>query len=386
MARQLVPNAMGIPIWVDVPDPTPLPTYTSGRQWSNADNDAYNAAVQRGDNATAAALVSVRDQVQANNEAFHRANNTGPYAPSGGGGGGSAPAAPSGPSAAELALLAQLRSFFNDNGMGDLFAGAEKYVRQGYSGDSIYFMLEQDSQYKEAYNKRFAANEIRRKNGLQALLPGTYVATEAAIRQVMISKGVPSGLFDDASDLTTLIGNDVSAVEVGERLDRALDYINYSGNAEVKTQLRDLYGLTDAEMAAYVLDPTKTLDYLDRQSKTNLRRASVGAAAKVSGVNISADLRDQVAGMLNQGIGDSFDQLQPRFTNIAGEQGTYTKLANMGRLDASTDDLVREAFDMEGAADVTRKKRNLASQERARFSGSSGIAQTSLNTKPIGSQ
>jgi hypothetical protein len=49
--------------------------------------------------------------------------------------------------------------------------------------------------------------------------------------------------------------------------------------------------------------------------------------------------------------------------------------------DITQDDLVKEQFGMAGGTDVTAKKKKLASQERAAFSGSSGIAQGSLSQK-----
>ena len=66
----------------------------------------------------------------------------------------------------------------------------------------------------------------------------------------------------------------------------------------MKQQLRDIYGMTDAQMAAYVLDPTRTLDFIQRESAKNLTRASVGGAAANTGIGLGASLRDQIAELM----------------------------------------------------------------------------------------
>jgi hypothetical protein len=260
--------------------------------------------------------------------------------------------------------------------------GMEKYVRAGYSGEDIMVMLKNDAEYKDAWATRFAGNAERVKNGLAELLPASYIAMEQGYKQAMLRHQMPATLFDDPADFASLIANDVSAVEVNDRLQKASDYTNYSGNAEVKRQLRELYGMTDAEMTAYVLDPKKTMSYLDSESRRNLNRANVGGAAATQGVGIQNLLRDEIGGYydsVNSSYTSTFADSTTKFGKVAEQTPAYQRLGALSSEVATADELVREQFNLTGAADVAVKKKGLASQERARFAGQSGLGASSLS-------
>lgn len=349
-------------------------------QWSQAKDDAYNAAVARGDMATAGALVAERDALVAANDAWHRAHGTGPYAPTGGGGGGGGGSAADSSAAAQNRLIEVTREYFRTNGMEAFIAGMEKYVRQGYTGDEIMVALKNDAAYKEAWDKRFAGNAQRRANGFAELLPSSYIALEQSYKSLMSRYGVPVTLFDSPDDFAELIGGDVSAVEVNDRLGEASAFVNYSGNEEVKRQLREIYGLTDQEMFAYVLNPDKTIDYLKSESRRNLNRANVGGAAAASGVRLASDFRDEIAKMYeSSNVSNSFADANNKFTNVAADQGNYSRLGALSGEVATAEELVREQFALTGGADIGNKKRSLAARERARFSGQSGLGASSLS-------
>ena len=277
-------------------------------------------------------------------------------------------------------LIATIREFMAANGMTELLSGIEKYVRLGYSADAAYIMVKNDPAYQAAYAARFAANADRAKAGLAELSPAAYIELEQGYRSAMINRNMPVGLFDSPDDFRTLIARDISVQEVGYRLDRALEYINYSGNAEVKRQLRDLYGMTDGQIAAYVLDPSRTMDYLRNEMDRNMRRASVGGAAVNSGLGITADIRDQIAEVLGSASADeAYATGMSGFANVKEQDALYAKLGDLSGVDTSTNELVSEQFNLSGAGEVTNKKKALASQERARFSGQSGIGSGSLS-------
>lgn len=281
--------------------------------------------------------------------------------------------------AQQNSLIAQLRTFAADNGLGPLLSGLEKYVRAGYTGDAVYLMTKNDPEYQAAYAARFAANAQRVKQGLPELSPATYIQMEQGYRSAMLNRGLPAGLFDNPDDFTTLIANDVSVQEVADRVDLALAVVNFDGNAQVKQDLADLYGITDVgQMAAYVLDPQRTQSFLTSQYNQNVRRASAQAAADTSGVGLSQGLRDLVAGVLTSNGSGAYQQASAGFQQVAQQQDRYQRLAALSGTSGTADELVSEQFGLTGAADVTNKKKLLASQERARFAGSSGVNATSL--------
>jgi hypothetical protein len=281
-------------------------------------------------------------------------------------------------------LIATMRSMMAQNGMSELLAGMEKYVRKGYSGDDLWIMVSNDPAYNAAYNKRFAANARRASAGLPQLLPATYIELEQGYRTAMMNRGMPEGLFDSEDDFTDLIAKDISVREVEDRLDLALDYINFSGNDGVKQELREIYGMTDSEMAAYVIDPGRTADYLERESNKRFRQASVGGAAENQGVSLADDLRNEIASMYSANTWQStFADSQQKFTSVAQQSPLYKRLGLLSDVETSSDDLVKESFNTAGAAEAASKKGKLASQERARFGGRSALSKSSLAQKRV---
>lgn len=282
--------------------------------------------------------------------------------------------------AAQNQLLAVTKAFFEKAGMGEFLAGMEKYIRAGYEGDSVMVMLANDPEYKAAWDKRFAGNVARRENGLAELLPADYVEMEQGYKSLMLKWGAPATLFDSNDDFAELIGRDVSVIEANDRLAEAAAYMNYEGNANVKAQLKDIYGMEDNEMFAYVLDPKRTLDYLQSESRRNLNRANVGGAALTQGVSITQSFRDEIAKMYESAqVGNSFGDANAKFGTVAKESPLYQRLGALSSETATEEELVRDQFAMAGGEGVDTKKKALASQERSRFSGQSGLGATSLS-------
>ena len=289
-------------------------------------------------------------------------------------------------------VLASAKTFFDTYGMSSLWSGVESLVRQGYNdADTISGILSRDSNYQAAYFARFPAvqrvrelNKTRLQQGLTLVAeqsPASYVALEEGYRQALV--GLPTGLWGNANDVADWIVKDVSPVEVASRVTTAKNYINYSANSSIKVQLRQIYGMSDQEMAAYVLDEDRALGFIESEYQSRMRKATVGAAAVDSGLSISDATRDQVAG--NDTYGSSYGNVSAGFNAVADIADTYSQLGRMSGVETSTDELISDQFGVGAASEAAKKKRTLASQERARFTGSSGISAQSLNAKPLGS-
>ena len=141
--------------------------------------------------------------------------------------------------------------------------------------------------------------------------------------------------------------------------------------------------MTDTEMAAYQLDPTRTLPFLQSQYQARLSKATVLGAANSQGVGLSASILDQISGTA---YGSSFDAAVGGFNRALGEQNAYLRLGRLYDPTASQQDLVVESFGLGGAAEVTTKKEKLTNTERAAFGGNSAIAQGSLSQRSLGQQ
>src|SRR5665647_935497 len=96
------------------------------------------------------------------------------------------------------------------------------FIQQGYSSDTVGVLLQQT----DAYKTRFAANESRRQKNLPVLSPAEYLATERSYRQVMSAAGLPIGFYDNPSDFQAFLENDVSPVEVQDRVQSATDMVS----------------------------------------------------------------------------------------------------------------------------------------------------------------
>ena len=282
--------------------------------------------------------------------------------------------------------LASSKAMIDSYGMGELWGGVDKLLRAGYTDfDTINMMLSQDKAYQDSYYKRFPAvktlremNPGRIAQGLPPIAEPTakgYVELEKAYRQALT--GLPSGTFGGSDDIANWIVKDVSATEVADRVTAAKNYVYYSANGTIKTQLRKLYGMTDSEMAAYVLSPDRALTQIQTEYQKRMAQATVGGAAVDSGLTINDLTRDAISE--NEQFGNSYANTLAQMNSVREIDDSYARLGQLSGVNTETDELVNEQFGLAGAAAITEKKKNLASQERARFSGSSGIGKSSLS-------
>lgn len=283
--------------------------------------------------------------------------------------------------------IANVQGFFNQYGMNALWGGAFNLLTQGYTDPTqIALMLSNDAQYQQAYYNRFpAVKEIRAINGQRAAMglppraepsPAAYVELEAGYRKAVA--GLP-GTWGTTTDISEWIIKEVSPTEVAERVTTATNYIYYDANSFVKDELRGIYGLTDQEMVAYVLDPDRAQEEIEQQYSKRMAQATVGGAADSLGVSLADAQRNEIAG--SDLYGKSFGNAASGFKAIAEIDDAYERLGKLSNVKTNTGELVSDQFGISGAADAAGKKKKLASQERARFGGQSAVSRTSLAQK-----
>lgn len=235
------------------------------------------------------------------------------------------------------------------------------FVKNGYSSDTISVELQNTAEWK----KRFAANEARVKAGLPVLSPQEYIATERSYRQIMQATGVPVGFYDSPSDFQKFLEMDVSPQEVQTRVQSATDFVNRADPNELAA-MKQFY--TTGDLIAFALDPKKAAPLVGKA----FNAATIAGQANAQGLQIDQSLAEGLAG---EGV--NRQQAQQGFSLIAGEQPNANKLAAIsGESGFTTEDLVNETFRSDNA--TAEKRKRLASQERGRFSGQSGIGQGSL--------
>lgn len=257
-----------------------------------------------------------------------------------------------------------LGKLFSSYGLDSLVPEVAKMAMENQSAETIAVGL----RLTPAYKQRFSANEARIKAGLPVLTEAQYLSTEASYRQVMSAAGLPPGFYDQPSDFTNWIANNVSPTEIQDRITAASDLI-HSVDPNVKNQFDQWY--SHGDMVAYALDPTRSTALLKQQENA----AKVAGTGVTQGVNINQGLAERIGG---QDLSDS--QIQQGIGQVGVSAQNATNLNAIYGQNVTTDDLTKSTFLND--AESTKKINRLASQERASFSGSGGAATGSFATKP----
>lgn len=259
---------------------------------------------------------------------------------------------------------AALRSMFNQYGLGSLAGKIYEYAKQGYGADVISLLLQDTKEYKT----RFAGNEVRAKQGLPVLSPAEYLATEQAYRQVLQDAGLPKGFYDSPTDFTNWISKDISPTEIKGRVDIAVAK-TMGADSATKQALKQLYGVDDSYIVAWALDEKKALPLLQKQATA----ASYGAEALKRGLELNGqNLEDFVnAGLSLSQVSSGFQAVAEALPNIQAIAARYGETINQSELEQ---DLVAGV-----SGTGQNKRKRLASQERALFSGFGGSTPAGLS-------
>jgi hypothetical protein len=257
-------------------------------------------------------------------------------------------------------------------GLSSLIGPLKTLFESGISeGESLRLALSQTPEYQT----RFSANAKRIAAGLSALSPAEYVQLEDQYQNVMRNYGLPASYY--AKDATgkqigfdELLGGDVSATELEERLITAQDRVLKS-NPEVLNALKTFYpGIGNGDILAYSLDPKNALKDIQRK----VAAAEIGGAALAQGLATSATGAEELAK-----LGVTKDQAQQGFINVAQmapRGGVLSEIYNEAPYNQAT--ATAEVFGTAGAAEAAQKRRKLTALEEATFSGQSGLSQGAL--------
>jgi hypothetical protein len=262
-----------------------------------------------------------------------------------------------------------LNNMLSTYGLGSLTGVLKDILLQGITDQNeISLKLQATDQWKQ----RFAGNEMLRQKGLPVLDVAQYLSVEQSYAQVMKNYGLPAGFYDDPHDFANFIGNSVSANELQQRAAMYADVARREDPA-LKEQLSAM-GLSQGDLLAYMMDPTRAAPLIQQKYQTAL----IGGAARRAGITPDTSYAQHLAD-----LGISEQQAAQGYGQIAQELPTEQRLGQIYNDSIQQSDLESETFDGNGA--VTAKKKRLASQERAAFSGSSGVGQGSLSRNSSGS-
>jgi hypothetical protein len=261
---------------------------------------------------------------------------------------------------------------FNKYGLGSLVEPLKGLIQSNVSPSQFALEL----QNTDAYKKRFAANQDRIAKGLRALSPAEYIGLEDQYQNVMRNYGLPANYYakdslGTQSGFNQLLGNDVSAAELEDRVMTAQSRV-VNANPEVKQALRQFYpDITDGDILAYSLDPSKALTDIKRK----VTAAEIGGAALGAGLATSQTAAEGLAG-----YGVTKGQAQQGYSTIAEFLPTGQKLSQIYQESPYTQQQAeQEIFNLADSAAAAKKRKRLSQLETSTFSGSSGTGGGALS-------
>jgi hypothetical protein len=259
-----------------------------------------------------------------------------------------------------------LYSEFSKYGLESLVTPLKGLITSGASPSEFTIKLRETPEYQQ----RFAGNAQRVANGLVAIDEATYLAKEDAYQNLMRNYGLPDtywkkGALGTQEGFTKLIANDVSAVELENRLQTAQQRV-LNSNPEVAYTLKAFYpDITNGDILAYALDPKNALDTINRK----VTAAEIGGAALSQGLTTSLGGAEGLAA-----YGITKAQAQQGYQNVAGMVPRGSQLADIyGQQPYNQGTAEAEVFGTAGAADAKKRREKLISLESASFGGSSGV-------------
>ena len=279
-------------------------------------------------------------------------------------------ATPTGMTSSQQDIYSIMLGRLNQYNLGALAPLIRKLAIEGATESTIMLQLSEEPLYKE----RFKANEVRKQKGLSVLTPSQYLSLEDDYRQVLRAYGLTQ--FDNDDYVSQFLANDVSVSELSNRVVTAVQRVRNADPA-VSNMLKNLYGISENDLVAYVLDPQQQFQKIERQ----VAASEISVAAARQGFNIGATVAEQLAA---QGISQA--EAQKGYATIADILPTAEKLSDIygGQLESyRLAEGEQEVFNQ--LASAQRKRRALTERELASFSGQAGLGRTSL-TQQTGGQ
>ena len=228
----------------------------------------------------------------------------------------------------------------------------------------------------EPYKKRFAANPERINKGLRALSEAEYLTLEDSYQKVMRNYGLPETYYTKGDlgrqeGFEKLIGFDVSATELEDRIMTAQNRV-INAAPEITTALKQFYpDITNGEILAYTLDPTKGLTDIKRK----ITAAEIGGAAIGAGLGTAVTRAEELAR-----YGVTAESARAGYGAIGGGLERGRQLSSIYQQpDYNQAVAEQEIFKLPGQAQAGEKRKKIIGLEKATFGGQTGVSSGALS-------
>lgn len=223
------------------------------------------------------------------------------------------------------------------------------------------------------YTKRFAGNAARIKQGLNAYSESEYLTLEDSYADTLRRNNLGNLLsVDAASNQAKFAGymeKGLSAVEFADRIDEvSTRVLNMDPN--IKKQFQTYYpGIKDNDIISYVLDPENTMPVL----KNKITAAEIGASALQVGLKATSQTMAETLAQSGVSKSEALAGYQ-QIGEFLPDAELYSQIYKQEGITYNQETAEKDV--LLGQAEATRKRKRLASLERAAFEGSSGRLRT----------
>ena len=260
---------------------------------------------------------------------------------------------------------------FSKYGLGSLVENIKGLITSNLSPSGFSIALQNTDEYK----KRFSANQDRIKAGLRPLSPAAYIGLEDQYQNIMRNYGLPASYYSKdstgkQSGFDKFIAGDVSADELENRIMTAQSRV-INANPEVTAALKQFYpDITNSDILAYTLDPTKGLEDIKRKVTT----AEIGGAALQAGLTTNLARAEE----LNK-YGVDKAEATAGYSTIGGGLQRGSELASIyGESPYTQATAESEIFKLSGAQEARKQRQKVTGLEKAAFGGQTGLSSGAL--------
>jgi len=267
---------------------------------------------------------------------------------------------------------------FSAIGLGGLVSDAKDLIMKATSISAVPDALRNT----KAYMTRFSANDARIKAGLSALSPAEYLAKEDAYQKIMRNYGLPAsyyktGLYGKQEGFDKLLANDVSSVELEDRISTAQQRVLYA-NPEVSAALKKFYpDITDGDILAYALNPTNGLKDIQRK----VTAAEIGGAALSQTDAMGKPILTTSEARARELAGYGVDKAAATegYSAIGGGLQRGSELASIyGQSPYTQATAESEIFKLSGQQEARKQRQKVTGLEKATFGGQTGLTSGAL--------